>query len=70
MAQGERHHPLLDERPDGIGHPGPATLPGSQHLGPEPDELVLPTVVGRVVDAHHPAGGPDRAQFMGESEHP
>ena len=68
VAEGEGHDALLDERTGGVGHARLAALAGPQQLQAVALGLGLPSIVGRVVDAHHPAGGADAAEFLGESE--
>ena len=68
LAEGEGNDTLLDERAGGVGHARTAPLAWSQHLQAVVFGLVAPAVVGRVVDAHHPAGGTDAAEFLSERE--
>ena len=68
MAKGEGHDALLDERTGGVGHARLAALARPKQLQAVTLGLGLPSIERRVVDAHHPAGGTDAAEFLGESE--
>ena len=57
MAEREGDDPLLDERRELVGHLRPSSLARSQHLQPGPLDLLLPAVVGRVMDTHRAASG-------------
>jgi hypothetical protein len=70
MAEGEGHHPLLDQHAGLVGHPWWAAFPGPQDLGAMAVQLPLPAVVGGGVDAHGPAGGPDVAELAGHGKGP
>ena len=68
VAEGEGHHPLLDEGGGLVGHAGPAALPGAQYLRAEPEGLGSPPVERGGMDPHGPAGRPHVAQLLGQGE--
>jgi hypothetical protein len=68
VGEGQGQDALPHHGRDRVRHPRPATLAGAQDLGAEADQLPLPAVGGRVVDAEHPAGGSDAAHLLGQCE--
>jgi hypothetical protein len=60
MTKREGHDPLLDDRPELVGHDRPAALPRAQHLQALALDLTLPRVVGRPMDPERPARVGDR----------
>ena len=61
---------LLDHGRNRIRHSGLAALSRPQQLGPKAHQLMLPAVVGRVVNPQQPAGSPYAAELPGQREQP
>src|SRR5712691_7423441 len=68
-AQRERDHLLLQMRANLVGHPRPPPLADVERLQAPAVDLVLPAVIGRVMDPHRPTRRTD-TNLLSEREQP